>query len=163
MSCVKKRCWFAVRLTIKQNNFQYFLLRSDWSWRINTFAQIHSGSDIGSNKKLLIKYERQRFIASYSMSSFWCLQITSCLNPSASFSFLKGRKKWWRQTFLLQGLLYDFEHFWILKVLSHFTHPSFISRSFLKQVASCMPADSKSFIRGGKRRETCQEQRLDSS
>lgn len=80
--------------------------------------------------KLLIKYKRQRFTTSYSIS---CLLVPSdniMFEPIYNMFFVEGEKNWWRQTFLH----HDFEHFWSLKVLSHFTHPPHFSILF---EASC--------------------------
>lgn len=63
--------------------------------------------------------------------------------------YVEGKKKWWRQTFLHQGLLHDFENFWVLKVLSHFMHPPSGRGLFRSSsLPAVTPADSEGFYRG---------------
>lgn len=140
---------------IYSTNFQYFSLRREWLhyfiYKINTFAQMLSGSDSCSNKKLLIYYKRQRFMTSYSISFLLMPEDNIMFEAIDNMFFVKG-KKWWQQTFLHQGQFQDFENFWILKVLSHFMHPPSCRGLFWSNLLpAVMPANSEGFIRGVKK------------
>lgn len=99
---------------------QHFCPNSIWFWKL-------------LKKKLLIKYERQRFMTSYWLSTFWCLQITSGLNPSTTSSLLEEKIKFFPKVYFTT---LNISGYWklclILRALRHF-----VLVSFLKQVASC--------------------------